>query len=222
MARGKDSKAFLIESVERIRKKTEKDYARVRAKRAARRLSQQTEKPETSEFAEPKAKVFGKVSLPEAALSRKPRPGQTGSNVINWYYVQDWFIRGILKNNPDWLVVQPDDRWNSTTQTMWAWREKACAERLLKHYGPDVVKNTVAWFCDNWQEIKNASNSRLGGAPSVRLLWSARERFFAEAKEGKTYEGGLSNRRKKKRKHMVGEYDADADSKMPDIGWGDV
>lgn len=222
MARGKDSRGLLKASIDKWKRESDDRHVHVKKKRERRKAMAKESKPEVSDFDVPKEKVFQKISLTGEDLSIRPKPGQTGSDVVNWYHVQRWFVDKILQVNADWLVVQPDDRWDSTTQTMWAWREKGCAERLLKHYGPEIVKKTVEWFCDNWQGIKDASNGKLGGAPSVRLLWVARERFFAEANEGKAYKPGLSSKWKKKRKHMVGEYDADADSKMPDIGWGDV
>lgn len=221
MGRGKVSRDTLLKLAEELKAKTERDYVNVRAKRAARKAAFCSEKSETSQFERPREKVMCKMTLEESALSNKPKPGQTETDVVNWYHVQSWFIHGILRNNPDWLVVKVDSKRSPETQTMWVWPEKNCAERLLKHYGKDVVEKTVAWFCDNWQGIMDASNGRLGGGPSVKLLWVSRERFFAEAKQNRIYKPGFKGA-KKRRKHMVGEYDANADSKMPDIGWGDV
>ncbi|MBN2258098.1 MAG: hypothetical protein JW704_09765 [Anaerolineaceae bacterium] len=184
-------------------------------KRAARR--EPAPAKDRPNFEQPSSSVMRQVELEVAAKLDKPNPlrkkdGQTGAGVVNWYHVQAWFIDGIKRNNKGWLVVQPDDKWTERSQTWWGGKEKANAGRLLKHYGEEILHKTVAWFCDNWQGIKDASNGRLGGAPTVNLLWAARDRFFAEALEGKRY-------KPKRKKHMVGEYDANTDT-MPNRGWG--
>lgn len=142
--------------------------------------------------------------------------GQTKNKKINWFCVQRWFIEGIHKNNPDWLVIdsKKTENWTERKQTWWTWAEKNCAQRLLEHYGEDVVKETVEWFCDNWQGMVDESNGRLSGAPSVKLLWASRDRIFVDAKLG--YVPGRKN---KKKKHMVGEYDPKSANDGPGFGW---
>ena len=213
MTRRTDWLSVLAKKVKVVTEETEKTRVEVKRKRASRKKKARSKSPDFSTPLSP----CRKMSLGEAAKTDKIKAGQTQGSRVNWYHVQEWFIEGILRNNKDWLVVQPDDKWNNKTQTLWAWAEKNCAERLLKHYGEEIVRKTVLWFCDNWQGIKDQSRGKFGGAPSVKLLWTVRDRYFVEAKEGKVYE--LLKRRKiKKKRHMVGEY---ADSDMPRVGWGD-
>lgn len=163
--------------------------------------------------------VFCESSLDDAVAFGK-KCGQRKKCAVNWFQVQGWFANAIARNNKDWLVVEKDD--DELSQTAWAWKEKGCAERLLKHYGPEVVEKTVDWFCDNWQAMKDASCGKLYGAPTVCFLWSSRERIFPAAKEGKPYVVSTKKHSKRKKKHMVGEYNAESANKMPRIGFGDI
>lgn len=139
--------------------------------------------------------------------------GQTKENKITWFCVQRWFVKGIRKNNPDWLVVDKGEV-SEKKQTWWGIEEITCANKLLKHYGAEIVEKTVEWFCDNWQGIMDNSNGRLSGAPNVRLLWVSRDIFFVDAKLG--YVPG--RKKKKVKKHMVGEYDPELDGSTK-VGW---
>lgn len=136
---------------------------------------------------------------------------------VNWFSVQQWFIEGILKNNKDWLLMDKDSI-TEDNQSWWAWPEKSCAERLLKLYGNDLVRDTVFWFCDNWQAMKDNSGGKLMGSPNVRFLWKCRDSIFADAKEG--IKIGVTKRKRRKR-HIVAEYDETVANKQPGIGWND-
>ena len=189
---------------------------KVRKKRSARKTRE--EKPDTPDF-EAADKPYTQSSLYDAAKTKKRNSRQTKGSVVNWFCVQDWLISGILRNNRKWFVVKKDGEWKENEQTWWVWGEKNCAERLLKHYGAEVVEKTVAWFCDNWQAMIDASDGRLSGAPSVKLLWVSRDRIFADAELG--ISPAKPKRRANKKRHMVGEYDAKSASKRPRIGWSD-
>jgi hypothetical protein len=153
---------------------------------------------------------FGQKTLADAI-------GQNKKDEVNWYTVQDWFWKEIMRVNPAWAVVK--EKKDEEEQTGWTWNEKNCAQRLLKHYGAEVVRNTVIWFVDNWQAMKDRSDGALTGAPTVNLLWVSRERIFPDAQAGIVIKPKRKARRKKK-KHMVGEYDDDRDySKIPKVGW---
>jgi hypothetical protein len=167
---------------------------------------------------------FGKNPLLPDVDKGQDICGQTDKNKIYWYHVMGWFRDAILKTDPNWLVVSDwEDR--PDEQTWWTWREKKCAERLLKRYGADVVEATVIWFVANWQAMKAGSRGRLTGAPTVNLLWTSRERIFPDAKIGVVISMPEKRRRDTgRRKHMVGEYDERAQqsaSEMPGIGWVD-
>lgn len=220
MARQKDWRKVLSRKIAKASVKTEQIHKEVTVKRAKNKSQRKKAEAETPKDERPD---FGKMDLAEAARSKKRKAGQTGTSVVNWFNVQGWFKEGMLRNNPDWLVVRHDDD-DRYDQTWWCWREKSCAEKLLKHYGPKVVEKTVAWFCDNWQGLMDASDYRLTGAPTINLLWVSRERYFVDAKLGKKPKAPKKHKRNPsgKKLHMVGEYNAESASKSPDFGWGDV
>lgn len=141
--------------------------------------------------------------------------GQNKNNRINWFCIQGWFISKILEVNPDWLVVSEKtaESWDNKTQTWWGWKEKNCSERLLKLCGVENTKKIVEWYCENWQTIKDNSNGRVTGSPSVCLLWVCRDRFISDAVAGLKLV-------KIEKKHTVGEYDADT-ARKPTVGWGE-
>jgi hypothetical protein len=171
-------------------------------KRSKKKLSADIPVEDTPSF-EDCNKPYERSPLTDKVVKKKRE------NKVNWFSVQQWFIKGINKNNPDWFVAKNKDQ-KEHNQTWWAWAEKNCAERLLKHYGPDTVEKTVEWFCDNWQSMVDDSNGKLSGAPNVRFLWAGRDRIFPDAVIGK---------KPKVKKHMVGEYNAEQTSKFPKIGW---
>lgn len=210
--------------VQRQVEKTGQAAAEVVSKRSKRKAEVLKAHPE---FEEPNATTYRQVLMTEKNIGARAKPKRRSDGTPNWFFVQEWFIDGIYRNNRKWFVVEPGKDWNATSQTLWVWAEKNCAERLLAHYGEEIVKKTVAWFCDNWQGIIDQSHGRLGGAPNIKMLWAMRDKYFVEASEGKVYERAKSIKdakaeRRKKKKHMVGEHDPDAEAKMPLVGWGDV
>lgn len=199
--------------VEKKQAETLKKRSENKKKREARKIKtieSCEEIDETPDF-EIKATPYKATPLQDCIKGRKKRRGQTGPRRVNWFDVQTWMREAMDRNNPDWLVVKKEN-WTERGQTWWTWAEKNCAERLLEHYGADVVKNTIDWYCDNWQAMVDSSRGSLSGAPSIKLLFSSRDRMFADAKLGNTPG-------KRKKKHMVGEYDAKAADKMPKLGW---
>jgi hypothetical protein len=162
---------------------------------------------------------FGLMSLDEAVGQQSCR--QTQDGIVNWYIVQGWFWREIKRVNPAWLVVKKKNRGTEKDQTWWAVKEKKLAHKLLAHYGPEVLERTVRWFVENWQAIKDRSQGKVTGAPTVQLLWASRERIFSDAEAGIEVKPLEKHRAKKRKRHMVGEYD-DESASEPRIGWGDV
>jgi len=194
----------------KVRKEdTQKRHVEVTAKRAARRKKKV---PKSSD--KPLVPSFGPLGIEDKTRDC----GQTQKKVIGWFLVQGWFRSAIIKTNPAWLVTDHEDA-TAQSQSWWTWAEKNCAERLLKRYGEETVEKTVKWFVANWQAKKDRSDGRLEGAPTVNLLWVSRERIFSDAKEGIKIK---PPRKRKTKKHMVGEYDDAAANKLPRVGWGDV
>jgi hypothetical protein len=194
--------------IEDIKENTLRLEEKAREKRKEKNKIKQELKPETPSFKD----CYTQSTVDKSAGDNR----QSKENKVNWFCVQRWFIKGIRKNNPDWLVIDNEKtkKWTERKQTWWTWAEKNCAQRLLDHYGENVVRETVEWFCDNWQGMVDESNGRLSGAPSVKLLWASRDRIFVDAKLG--YVPGKRN--KKKKKHMVGEYDPELDGSTK-VGW---
>ena len=91
---------------------------------------------------------------------------------------------------------------------------------MLKHYGSDVLNRTIKWFVENWQAMKDRSEGKLTGSPTVTLLWVSRERIFADAEAGFPIRPPKKTSSKRKR-HMNSEYDEESARKMPGIGWSD-
>jgi len=197
--------------------KTDKVLKDVQERRSRRKRQKKASEPVESK---PEVPTFGRKKLEDAATSGQEGAGQTHKYGVNWKHVLGWFHDGMERNNPDWLVVDKG-KGSEEEEESWVWRQRDCANRLLKRYGAEVVKETVAWFCDNWQALKDASDGRLTGSPSINLLWASRERYFADAKAGVKPMKPKKRRPRKKRKHMVGEYDAESASKSPDAGWDD-
>lgn len=201
MIRSKNWRKKVLEKVEVVKDNTNNKESEVVEKRNKNKCTKQEFESNLSE-------------TPEFNCENKY--ARTKSKRVNWFCVQRWFIDGIRKNNPDWLVIdnKKTENWTERKQTWWTWAEKNCAQRLLEHYGEDVVKKTVEWFCNNWQGMVDESDGRLSGAPSVKLLWASRDRIFVDAKLG--YVPG--KKRKKVKKHMVGEYDPELDGSKK-VGW---
>ena len=133
--------------------KTRDIHKKVSKKRADNRSNINSECPDFSGALE-------QSSLGDAAsFGEKGR--QDGIKRVNWFCVQGWFVGAISRSNKDWLVVEKDC--DEESQTGWAWAEKGCAHRLLKHYGPEIVESTVNWFVENWQAMKDGSGGRLYG-----------------------------------------------------------
>lgn len=159
---------------------------------------------------------FGQMTLDDSVGQQNCR--QTETNDVNWYTVQGWFWKEIMHINPKWAVVEKFGA--QEDQTWWTWKEKNCAQRLLKHYGSDVLNRTIKWFVENWQAMKDRSEGKLTGSPTVTLLWVSRERIFADAEAGFPIRPPKKTSSKRKR-HMNSEYDEESARKMPGIGWSD-
>lgn len=159
---------------------------------------------------------FGAMSLDDAVGG-----GQTRKHIVNWYTVQGWFWREIVLVDKKWLVAGKHE--SEKKQTWWTWREKGCAERLLKLYGPEVVEKVVKWFVKNWQAMKDRSDGKLTGAPTVNLLWVSRERIVPDAIAGVEIElHGKGKKKGKRKRQNIGEYNDESAKKLPRVGWGDV
>jgi len=92
---------------------------------------------------------------------------------------------------------------------------------LIKLYEGEQIKKAIDWLCDNWQTMKDNSEGRLSGSPTIGYLYSCRERIFSDAREGILVTVPEKKGRKKKI-HMAGEYDATAAAKRPRVGrWTD-
>jgi len=211
-------KERLLAKAKIISEQTSKKHEEVTKKRQKRRGNKTGETGIKSSV--PNFCQVGEIPLEN--IGKKSKDGQTQKNDIRWWHVLCWFQREIVRHNnehgTDWKIVD-EEYFTEEKQTVWAWPEKNCANRLLKHYGPSDVEQTVVWFFDNWQAMKDRSEGDLTGSPSVRFLWSCRDRVFSEAKEGKTI--GPKKRKPRKKKHLVGEYNAESAAKLPGIGWGD-
>lgn len=142
---------------------------------------------------------------------------KTTADKDNWFAVQMWFYEAISRNNEQWLPENHDieDKRIKKNQTWWTWKEKNPAERMLKLYGSELTKQAIFWLCDNWKVMLERSDGKLIGAPNINFLWGAREMIMPDVKEGKKLI------RKRKKKHMVGEYNEDRAKEAPKVGWGD-
>jgi hypothetical protein len=167
------------------------------------------------------------VNFGEPVLKNKD--GQNDKEYVNWYQVHEWFREGMLRNDPKWILEKKheyrdkrDNKGKESGALGWCEPEKNCARRLLAHYGIEVTRQAVDWLCDNWKVLMLNSGGSLTGAPSVRLLWTNRERYFLEAVAGRKIVE-MAPSKKKKRQHIVGEYDA-AESERAGlgIGWGNM
>lgn len=196
------------EESDEIHKKVKKKRKQNRAKAVANKDGGKGDHPN----------FVGAMTLDEAVSQQGAR--QTQKDVVNWYIVQGWFWKEITRINKKWLVVKT--RGTERNQTWWVWEEKNCAHRLLKHYGPDVVRSTVKWFVENWQALKDRSDGVLTGAPTVQLLWASRERYFPDAQAGVKVRPPKKRKAKKRKGHEIGEYNDESASKLPRVGWGDV
>jgi len=224
----RSSGAALREKIRLLSEKTKQTHIEVTEKRAKKR-SKKAQVEDTPAPSEKTEFVIGQQSLETASdTSRKSTAGQTDNDVVNWKHVHDWFRDGIIRNNRSWLAekkVSYRDRKERKSQAAgwgalaWTGAEIKCTNLLLSRYGADILEKTVEWMCDNWQTLKDNSNGGLMGAPSVRLLWSQRERFFPEAMEGKVVRKRPLPKKVRVKKHMVGEYNAESASKSPRVGW---
>lgn len=116
--------------------------------------------------------------------------------VVNSRNVKQWFDDGLLRlYGPQFIVPK-----------RWTVPQQALAKRMLEDYGEDLVEKAVGYFCDSWQETVRKSRGRIGGCPSVNLLWAMRDIVFTEAQTGKTASAKDSD-----------EYAGDKG--LPKIGW---
>lgn len=218
MARHKDWLKTLSKMVKETSEKTARVQAEVSKKRASRKkvVTDLEEDVSIAATVPRPPPSWGRMSMADAAKQKKTECRQTQDNRVNWYHVQGWFKKGILRNNPEWLLVKNKDD-NEHDQTWWGWPEKRTAERMLKRYGAEQVEHTVGWMCDNWETMLY-NIDKFHGAPNVRLLWAS-DWMFVESMKGKLKK--LKRKSGDARKiHMVGEYDPKSTERMPDVGWG--
>ena len=158
-----------------------------RRKRAARKAREkEVEKPTVPD-------LFGELT----------NGGQPREHVVKSKDVQQWFREGYEKLYGGKVTLPPNE---------WKVAERKMALTLIEMYGADLVKKTVAYFCEHWEAIVERSNGRLFGKPTINLLMSMRASIFTDAELGKKPRVG---KRRKSKRH-AGEW---KDGK-PDIGLG--
>lgn len=201
----------LLKKAEVRTEKSDEIGEKVKKKRVARRKAKEAAKSRDPDS----IPDFGAMSLDESVCKQDAR--QTKKDVVNWYTVQGWFWDEILKVNKKWLVVK-GERGSEKDQTQWTWKEKNCAQRLLDHYGPDVLRETIRWYVENWQVMKDR-NLKLMGAPTVNFLWAGREQIFADAAVGVPLMPLKKRKTRKQKRVDSSEYDPESAKKVPGIGW---
>jgi hypothetical protein len=67
----------------------------------------------------------------------------------------------------------------------WTVKQNTLAKRLLTDYGSDLTEAAVRQFCKGWRDLVKGSRGRISGSPTISLLWSMRERIYAEVQNGK-------------------------------------
>jgi hypothetical protein len=134
--------------------------------------------------------------------------------------VQEWFITAMIRNNITWLPskISKDISDEKARQSWWNAKDAKLASELVKLYNGDQIKKSIDWLCDNWQSMKDRSDGKLSGSPTIGFLYSCRERIFSDAREGILITVPEKRGRKKKI-HMAGEYDAESANKSPRSGW---
>jgi len=145
---------------------------------------------------------------------------KTSKSVVNFKMVQEWFIMAMVRNNITWVPPKlannmSDER---AMKSWWNAKDIKCVSELIKLYEGEQIKKAIDWLCNNWQTMKDKSEGRLSGSPTIGYLYSCRERIFSDAREGILVTVPLKRGRKKKI-HMVGEYDAESANKSPRSGW---
>jgi hypothetical protein len=102
------------------------------------------------------------------------------------------------------------------------------AINLIKSYGLECVLKAVKLFCDEWDIIVENSNGRLSGVPNIGILWSMRDRVFANVQLGKSFSNvsKLSNHREPENKPKTRasnrkNFDEYVPTDAPVSGWGD-
>ena len=148
-------------------------------------------------------KKAARKSIPDFDLELT-NGGQRPKKAVNSTEVKLWFREGLEELYGGKLTIPPDKVW-------WTVKEKNVANRLLEAYGEELVKKTVAYFCEHWMKIVSRSRGRISGRPDIKLLWAMRERIFADAELGVVPEQG------KKLSRDSDEYE---EGKPIGIGWG--
>ena len=88
--------------------------------------------------------------------------------------VERWFKEELLELfGPDFIVPK------------WTVKQNALAKRLLSDYGSELTEAAVRQFCKGWRDLVKGSRGRISGSPTISLLWSMRERIYAEVQNGK-------------------------------------
>ena len=96
--------------------------------------------------------------------SKAVRPESTRITVID---VKEWFDVRTRSIYGDDITIGP-----------WTLAQRKLAKTLLDTYGSDLVRRAVDWVFDHWNEIQRSSRSRVGGGPTINVLWGYRESVF--------------------------------------------
>ena len=138
-----------------------------------RTAAAQKKMQERRDDANKKREEAPKPEVPSFDLSLT-NDGQKARRPVNSTQVKEWLRAGLRTLYGEKLTLPRDNEW-------WTVHEKSLALKLLRSYGPDLVEKTLAHFCATWPQRVDEAEGRLGGIPTIGLLWKLREGIFAEA-----------------------------------------
>ena len=150
--------------------------------------------------AETKA-VKVEVEAKRVVMRREPAPMQLIApervHPVKASSVEQWFKEELKElYGADFIVPK------------WTVKQNTLAKRLLTDYGSDLTEAAVRQFCKGWRDLVKGSRGRISGSPTISLLWSMRERVFADVQNGK-----------KSAALPVNSDEYRADDGSPDEGW---
>lgn len=98
----------------------------------------------------------------------------------------------------------------------WTVKQRVLVKQMFTQYGAQLTVKAVRYFHEEWDYITLSSKGRIGGTPTLNLLWGMREQVFADVQTGvMSFREKLSSS-----PAMKDEYKAPGgDDSSPKVGW---
>jgi hypothetical protein len=178
----------LKEALEESKRMTAQSIAQAEAKREAKKPVKpvKAEKPE-------------KIAAPEAKGPKNDMRLERGA--MN--SVESLFCQRLRERYGAEFVV-----------AAWTVKQRVLVKNMFRQYGFAMTLQAVEYYHSEWDYITLSSRGRLGGTPTVNLLWGMRDQVFSDVQTGATsFRDKLSNKAS-----MRDEY-RDGTGTEPKVGW---